>query len=71
MNLQRPFWWVVLNGSTLECSSNTFYKELVVEWLREKFHRACSHSLKPHLFIAVCCDEDGRNWTAFSVQPGL
>jgi hypothetical protein len=65
------FWCVAAVSSTLESCPNAFDKKLVVEWLREEFHRICSHSLKRHLFITVCRDEDGRYPATFSVQFGL
>ena len=55
----------------LESCPNAFDKKLVVEWLREELHRTCSHSLRPHLFITVRRDEDGRYQATFSVQFGL
>jgi hypothetical protein len=65
------FWCVVPVSSTLESCPNAFDKKLVVEWLREKLHRTCSHSLRPHLFITVRRDEDVGIWQHSSVQFGL
>jgi len=57
--------------SHIQCGSDRFEQQLMIEWFRKELDRALSHRLDPHPGISVSSNEDDRDIAFLIFQPGL